>query len=169
MATFKEEFAKRRAELGAGKTFTWKDKNGKVGTYSTDYATEKKQAAPTASDKPAARPAGLNPKSGASRSTAGKVAEKAKAKPMTSASARPEGKAAGMPKAKPAMSMMDKAKAEATAARDKAKASNKPKTPAAPAKSDAAYSSKIGPKKETTFERMKRALTTKGGFSKFKG
>ena len=33
MATFKEEFAKKRKELGAGKTFTW---NGK--SYSTNYA-----------------------------------------------------------------------------------------------------------------------------------
>jgi hypothetical protein len=88
---------------------------------------------------------------------------------MSSAAARPEGKAAAMPKAKPAMSMMDKAKADATAARDKSKASNKPKTPATPVKSDAAYTGKIGPKRETTFERMKRALTTKGGLSKFKG
>lgn len=77
MATFKETFAAKRKELGAGKTFTWKDKNGKVGTYTTDYATEKKQSAPTASDKPKARPAGLNPQSGAAQSgTKGKVTTK---------------------------------------------------------------------------------------------
>lgn len=162
MATFKEEFKKQRALKGSGATFEW---NG--GTYSTDTADGKK-ASPA---QPAARPAGLNPKSGASRSTAGKVAPKPadkpkdKSKAMSSASVRPEGKAAAMPKAKPAMSMMDKAKAEATARREK----TKPKTPAAPAKSDAAYASKIGPKKESAFERMKRALMTKGGISKFKG
>lgn len=168
MATFKEEFKKQRALKGSGATFEW---NGK--TYSTD-TTDGKKASPA---KPAARPAGLNPKSGASRSTAGKVAAKSaelpkykdKAKPMSNAAVRPEGKAAGMPKAKPAMSMLDKAKAEATAARDKAKASNKPKAPDAPAKTGAAYTGKIGPKKETAFERMKRALMTKGGISKFKG
>jgi hypothetical protein len=188
MATFKETFAAKRKELGAGKTFTW---NGK--SYTTDYATDKKSA-PTASDKPKAKPAGLNPQSGAAQSgTAGKV------KPFTKPSGfkgkfndpksgytyqNLPGKGRDTPKVAPAtsgasrstagkvapkMSMMDKAKADATAARDKAKASNKPKTPATPAKSDAAYTSKIGPKRETTFERMKRALTTKGGFSKFKG
>ena len=161
MATFKETFAAKRKELGAGKTFTW---NGK--SYTTDMASDKKSA-PTASDKPKARPAA--PQSGATQSgTAGKVAPKAK--PMTNASVRPEAKAAAMPKAKPAMSMMDKAKAEATAARAKSQAANKPKAPVtAPAKTGAAYTGKIGPKQETTLERMKRAFTTKGGLSKFKG
>ena len=163
MATFKETFAAKRKELGAGKTFMWEGKS-----YTTDYATEKKQAAPTASNKPKARPA--SPQSGAAQSgTAGKVAPKPKAKPMTSASVRPEGKAAAMPKAKPAMSMMDKAAADVKARREKSQAANKPKAPAAPAKTGAAYTGKIGPKKETAFERMKRALMTKGGISNFKG
>lgn len=55
MATFKEAFAAARKEKGAGKTFTW---NGK--SYTTDRADDKKPA-PTASNKPKAKPAGLNP------------------------------------------------------------------------------------------------------------
>lgn len=93
MATFKEEFKKQRALKGSGATFEW---NG--GTYSTDTADGKK-ASPA---KPAARPAGLNPKSGASRSTAGKVAPKesvsgasrstaGKVKPKVDMPARPAG------------------------------------------------------------------------------
>lgn len=71
MATFKEAFAAARKEKGAGKTFTW---NGK--SYSTDYAEEKKSAKGT---KPKAKPAGLNPQSGAAQSgTAGKVKPKTK-------------------------------------------------------------------------------------------
>ena len=134
MASFKEEFKKQRAMKGSGATFEWKGK-----LYSTDTADGKK-AAPA---EPAPRPANLNPKSGASRSTAGKVV--------------------------PKMSMMDKAAADVKARREKSQASNKPKTPVAAAKTGAAYTGKIGPKKETNFEYIKRALTTKGGISKFKG
>jgi hypothetical protein len=68
MASFKEEFKKQRAMKGSGATFEWKGK-----LYTTDTADGKK-AAPA---KPAPRPSSLNPKSGASRSTAGKVASKA--------------------------------------------------------------------------------------------
>lgn len=67
MATFKEAFAAARKEKGAGKTFMH---NGK--SYSTDYAEEEKKPSGTGT-KPKAKPAGLNPQSGASRSTAGKV------------------------------------------------------------------------------------------------
>lgn len=67
MATFAEEFKKQRAMKGSGKTFEYKGK-----TYSTDTADGKK-AGPA---KPAARPANLNPQSGASRSTADKVKPK---------------------------------------------------------------------------------------------
>jgi hypothetical protein len=81
MATFKETFAAKRKELGAGKTFTW---NGK--SYTTDRADDKKPA-PTASNKPKARPAA--PQSGASQSgTAGKVAPKAAPKESMSGASR---------------------------------------------------------------------------------
>lgn len=101
MASFKETFAKRRAELGAGKTFTWTDKNGKVGTYSTNYDKEQvdksdKPKAKSVPTKPKAKPAGLNPQSGASRSTAGKV------KPKVDMPARPTGGAKAMQIAKEA-------------------------------------------------------------------
>jgi hypothetical protein len=93
MASFKETFAKKRAELGAGKTFTWTDKNGKVGTYSTNYDKEQVDK----SDKPKARPANLNPQSGAAQSgTAGKV------KPKVDMPARPTGGAKAMQIAKEA-------------------------------------------------------------------
>lgn len=91
MATFKETFAAKRKELGAGKTFTW---NGK--SYTTDMASDKKST-PTAANKPKARPA--------------------MAKAKSNAAVRPEGKPSAMPKA---MSMMDKAKADVKARRAKA-------------------------------------------------
>jgi hypothetical protein len=81
MATFKETFAAKRKELGAGKTFTW---NGK--SYTTDRADDKKPA-PTASNKPKARPAA--PQSGAAQSgTAGKVAPKVAPKESMSGASR---------------------------------------------------------------------------------
>jgi hypothetical protein len=68
MATFAEEFKKQRAMKGSGKTFEYKGK-----TYTTDTADDKK----VGPAKPKARPAGLNPKSGAAQSgTAGKVEPK---------------------------------------------------------------------------------------------
>lgn len=120
MASFKETFAKKRKELGAGKTFTWTDKNGKVGTYSTNYDEEQvdksdKPKAKPVPTKPKAKPAGLNPQSGASRSTAGKVAAKesvsgasrstaGKVKPKVDMPARPTGGAKAMQIAREAAS-----------------------------------------------------------------
>jgi hypothetical protein len=72
MASFKETFKLERDKKGPGKTFTWTDKNGKTETYSTNYAEEEKKPSGTGT-KPKVKPAGLNPKSGAARSTAGKV------------------------------------------------------------------------------------------------
>jgi len=171
MTSFKEEFKKQRAMKGSGATFEWKGK-----LYSTDTADGKK-AAPA---EPAPRPANLNPKSGASRSTAGKVAAKSSptanrpAKPAEMSGQKPAPAKSGASrstagKVAPKMSMMDKAAADVKARREKSQASNKPKTPVAAAKTGAAYTGKIGPKKETNFEYIKRALKTKGGISKFKG
>jgi hypothetical protein len=109
MATFKEAFAAARKEKGAGKTFTW---NGK--SYTTDRADDKKPA-PTASSKPKAKPAGLNPvRNPNATSVAGKVA--------------------------PKMSMMEKAKADAKAAREKSQSANKPKPKAAAPAKDTSFS-----------------------------
>ena len=71
MATFKEAFAAARKEKGAGKTFTYKGD-----TYSTNYTEEEKKPTGT---KPKAKPAGLNPQSGAAQSG---VAGKVKPKPV---------------------------------------------------------------------------------------
>jgi len=59
--TFKEKFKAERARLGAGKTFTW---NGKL--YSTDMASDKKEAKPkakpvTTSPRPKAKPMQSSP------------------------------------------------------------------------------------------------------------
>jgi hypothetical protein len=124
MATFKEIFAKKRAELGAGKTFVWpKSEGGDGKSYSTDYATEKKSSG----TKPKAKPAGLNPQSGAARSTAGKVKpastvkRPAKADEISGQKAAPSLSGASRStagKVAPKMSMMDKAKADAKARRE---------------------------------------------------
>jgi hypothetical protein len=131
MATFKEAFAAARKEKGAGKTFMH---NGK--SYSTDYAEEAKGT------KPKAKPAGLNPKSGAARSTAGKVASLAKAEPRKTVSNPNATSVTG--KVAPKMSMMEKAKADAKAAREKSQSANKPKPKAA------------APAKDTSFSPLKR-------------
>lgn len=134
MATFKEAFAAARKEKGAGKTFMY---NGK--SYSTNYATEEKKPSGT---KPKAKPAGLNPKSGASRSTAGKVASPAKAEPRKTISNPNATSVTG--KVAPKMSMMEKAKADAKAAREKSQSANKPKPKTA------------APAKDTSFSPLKR-------------
>jgi hypothetical protein len=126
MATFNEIFAKRRKELGAGKTFVWSKSEGGDGkSYSTDYATEKKSSG--TGTKPKAKPAGLNPQSGAARSTAGKVKpastvkRPAKADEISGQKAAPSLSGASRSiagKVTPKMSMMDKAKADAKARRE---------------------------------------------------
>jgi hypothetical protein len=119
MASFKEAFAAARKEKGAGKTFTWKGES-----YSTNYAEEEKKPSGT---KPRAKPAGLNPQSGAARSTAGKVKpastvkRPAKADEMSGQKAAPSLSGASRStagKVAPKMSMMDKAKADAKARRE---------------------------------------------------
>jgi len=178
MATFKEEFAKKRKELGAGKTFTW---NGK--SYSTDYAEEKKSAKGT---KPKAKPAGLNPQSGAAQSgTAGKVKPKTKpsgfkdkfndpdsgynyqhvpgkgrdsSKAVSSLSGASRSVAGKVP---PKMSMIDKAKADAKAAREKSRAANKPKV-------IAITKTTTKPTANKPFQKL-RDILSGGGFSKYKG
>lgn len=110
MATFAEEFKKQRAMKGSGKTFEYKGK-----TYSTDTADGKK-AEPT---KPASRPAGLNPKSGASSSTAGKVS------PKMDMPARPAGGAKAKQAAKMGATSSNVASNKAAAQR-KADAAPKP-------------------------------------------
>ena len=112
MASFKETFAAKRKELGAGKTFTW---NGK--SYSTNLAGEDKpkgfsvdiaksaidKAAgvnkPTASTpRPKARPVDKTPTpvSAPAKITTTKLAPVA----TTKVAGRPEGKASGMPQNK---------------------------------------------------------------------
>lgn len=148
MATFKEAFAAARKEKGAGKTFTW---NGK--SYTTDMATDKKQSAPTASDKPKAKPA----VSGASRSTAGKVAPKASMEQQKAAygANRPAtmGNAAKM-------SQTDRAMAEAKAAKAAKDAKAKSKKTVAPAATSAK------PKALTPFQRLGN-IVAGGGFSNY--
>jgi hypothetical protein len=125
MASFSATFKAERDKKGPGKTFTWTDKNGKTGTYSTNYAEEEKKPAPTT--KPKAKPAGLNPQSGAARSTAGKVKpastvkRPAKADEISGQKAAPSLSGASRStagKVAPKMSMMDKAKADAKARRE---------------------------------------------------
>jgi len=104
MASFKETFKLERDKKGPGKTFTWTDKNGKTGTYTTNYAEEEKKS--SVRNPNATSTAGkVKPKesvSGASRSTAGKVAAKesvsgasrstaGKVKPKVDMPARPTG------------------------------------------------------------------------------
>ena len=144
MASFKETFKLERDKKGPGKTFTWTDKNGKTETYSTNYAGEEKKPSGTGT-KPRAKPAGLNPQSGAaqsgvagkvkpkesvsgaSRSTAGKVKpastvkRPAKADEISGQKAAPSLSGASRSiagKVTPKMSMMDKAKADAKARRE---------------------------------------------------
>ena len=163
MATFKEAFAAARKEKGAGKTFTW---NGK--SYSTDMATDKKSDTGT---KPKAKPAGLNPLSGASRSTAGKV------KPTTSPTAKRPAKPAEVSgqkaapslsgasrstagKVAPKMSQTEKAMADAKAAKAAKDAKAKSKKPAAPAATAAK------PKALTPFQKLGN-IVAGGGFSNY--
>jgi len=166
MATFKEAFAAARKEKGAGKTFTW---NGK--SYTTDRADDKKPA-PTASNKPKAKPAGLNPQSGAAQSgVAGKVKPKAspaakrpakaaevsgqKAAPSLSGASR---SVAG--KVAPKMSQTEKAMADAKAAKAAKDAKAKSKKLAAPAATTAK------PKTLTPFQKLGN-IVAGGGFSNY--
>lgn len=125
-------------------------------------ATDKKQSAPTASDKPKAKPASMaraKPAvSGASRSTAGKVAPKASMEQQKAAygANRPAtlGSAAKM-------SQTDRAMADAKAAKaakDAKAKSKKAVAPTAPTKTKAM----------TPFQKLGDILS-KGGFSKYKG
>lgn len=165
MATFKEAFAAARKEKGAGKTFTWKDKNGKVDTYSTDYAEEKKSAKGT---KPKAKPAGLNPQSGAAQSgTAGKASpaakRPAKAAEISGQKAAPSLSGASRStagKVKPKMSQTEKAMADAKAAKAAKDAKAKSKKPAAPAAAAAK------PKALTPFQKLGN-IVAGGGFSNY--
>jgi hypothetical protein len=171
MATFKEEFTKKRKELGAGKTFTWKDKNGKVGTYSTNYAEEEKKPsvrnpnATSVTNKVKAKES----VSGASRSTAGKVKapstvkRPAKADEISGQKAAPSLSGASRStagKVAPKMSMMEKAKADAKAAREKSQSASRGKT-AAPAKTVPTAAVK-------PLTKLMQILS-QGGFSKYKG
>lgn len=108
--TFAQAFAEARRAKGPGATFEW---NGK--RYTTDRADDKPRGAPKASPAPQPRPTSTGPKStasivaaataainrgstvsGASRSTAGKVASKS---PTSGASRSTAGKVT-KPKAK---------------------------------------------------------------------
>ena len=161
MATFKEAFAAARKEKGAGKTFTY---NGK--SYSTNYAEEEKKPTGT---KPKAKPAGLNPQSGAAQSgVAGKVKPKpvrnpnatsvaGKVKPKESVSGASRSTAG---KVKPQMSMMEKAKADAKAAREKSQSAGRGKT-TAPATTVPTAAVK-------PLTKLMQILS-QGGFSKYKG
>jgi hypothetical protein len=53
MTSFSKAFAAARKEKGAGKTFRWPDKNGKL--YTTDYASEK-STTPSSSPRAKAKP-----------------------------------------------------------------------------------------------------------------
>lgn len=165
MATFKEAFAAARKEKGAGKTFTYKGE-----TFSTNYAEEEKKK--PVGTKPKAKPAGLNPQSGAAQSgTAGKV------KPTTSSAAKRPAKAAEVSgqkaapsmsgasrstagKVAPKMSMMEKARADARAAREKSQSAGRGKT-TAPAKTIPTAAVK-------PLTKLMQILS-QGGFSKYKG
>ena len=161
MATFKEAFAAARKEKGAGKTFMH---NGK--SYSTNYAEEEKKPTGT---KPKAKPAGLNPQSGAAQSgVAGKVKPKpvrnpnatsvaGKVKPKESVSGASRSTAG---KVKPQMSMMEKAKADAKAAREKSQSAGRGKT-TAPATTVPTAAVK-------PLTKLMQILS-QGGFSKYKG
>lgn len=144
MATFKEAFAAARKEKGAGKTFTYKGD-----TYSTNYVEEEKKPTGT---KPKAKPAGLNPQSGAAQSG---VAGKVKPKPVRNPNAT---SVAG--KVKPQMSMMEKAKADAKAAREKSQSAGRGKT-TAPATTVPTAAVK-------PLTKLMQILS-QGGFSKYKG
>ena len=161
MATFKEAFAAARKEKGAGKTFTYKGD-----TYSTNYAEEEKKPTGT---KPKAKPAGLNPQSGAAQSG---VAGKVKPKPVRNPNATSvEGKVKPKPvrnpnatsvagKVKPQMSMMEKAKADAKAAREKSQSAGRGKT-TAPATTV--------PTAAVKHLTKLMQILSQGGFSKYKG
>jgi hypothetical protein len=123
MATFKETFNKRRKELGAGKTFVWSKSEGGDGkTYSTNYAEEEKKPSGT---RPRAKPAGLNPQSGAAQSgVAGKVKtpstvkRPAKADEISGQKVASSLSGASRSTAGKVVSMMDQAKADAKARRE---------------------------------------------------
>ena len=161
MATFKEAFAAARKEKGAGKTFTYKGD-----TYSTNYVEEEKKPTGT---KPKAKPAGLNPQSGAAQSG---VAGKVKPKPVRNPNATSvEGKVKPKPvrnpnatsvagKVKPQMSMMDKAKADAKARREASQSAGRGKT-TAPATTVPTAAVK-------PLTKLMQILS-QGGFSKYKG
>ena len=161
MATFKEAFAAARKEKGAGKTFTYKGD-----TYSTNYVEEEKKPTGT---KPKAKPAGLNPQSGAAQSG---VAGKVKPKPVRNPNATSvEGKVKPKPvrnpnatsvagKVKPQMSMMEEAKADAKAAREKSQSAGRGKT-TVPATTVPTAAVK-------PLTKLMQILS-QGGFSKYKG
>ena len=151
MASFKETFKLERDKKGPGKTFTWTDKNGKTETYSTNYAGEEKKPSGTGT-KPRAKPAGLNPQSGAAQSG---VAGKVKPKESVSGASR---STAG--KVKPQMSMMEKAKADAKAARERSQSAGRGKT-TAPATTVPTAAVK-------PLTKLMQILS-QGGFSKYKG
>lgn len=168
MATFKEAFAAARKEKGAGKTFMWQGKS-----YSTDRADDKKQAASATGTKPKAKPAGLNPQSGAAQSgTVGKVKPKvspaanrpAKAAEISGQKAAPSLSGASRSvagKVAPKMSLIEKAKADAKAAREKSRAGNKQKV-------TAITKTTTKPPANKPFQKL-RDILSGGGFSKYKG
>jgi len=134
MATFKEIFAKRRKELGAGKTFVWSKSEGGDGkSYSTDYATEKKSLG--TGTKPKAKPAGLNPVRNPNATSvtnkvkpASTVKRPAKADEISGQKSAPSLSGASRStagKVAPQMSMMDKAKADAKARREASQRANR--------------------------------------------
>jgi len=173
MASFKETFKLERDKKGPGKTFTWTDKNGKTETYSTNYAGEEKKPSGTGT-KPKAKPAGLNPKSGASRSTAGKVAAKesvsgasrstaGKVKPKASMEQQKAAYGANRPATMGSaakMSQTERAMAEAKAAKAAKDAKAKSKKTVVPATTTAK------PKALTPFQRLGN-IVAGGGFSNY--
>lgn len=159
MATFKEAFAAARKEKGAGKTFMWQGKS-----YSTDRADDKKQAALATGTKPKAKPAGLNSASGAAPKVSSAAKRPAKAAEISGQKAAPSLSGASRSvagKVAPKMSMMEKAKADAKAAREKSRAVNKPKV-------TATTKTTTKPTANKPFQKL-RDILSGGGFSKYKG
>jgi hypothetical protein len=92
MTSFSEAFAAARKEKGAGKTFRWPDKNGKL--YTTDYASEKASSSP--SSRPKARPTASAPTKSASTAPAKSARPKTRVDAVASAKAAPDKVAKGM-------------------------------------------------------------------------
>ena len=186
MASFKETFKAERDKKGPGKTFTWNGKSYST-DYAEEKksAPTTKPKAKPAPTKPKARPANLNPQSGAAQSgTAGKVKPKTKPSGFTDKFNDPDsgyryehlpGKGRNSSKTTPSlsgasrstagkvapkMSMMEKAKADAKAARERSQSAGRGKT-TAPATTVPTAAVK-------PLTKLMQILS-QGGFSKYKG